>query len=95
MSDFLKSSLSSGASQAERKQQIMQSVRSEIALANAQELITTTNDKCFAKCVLKPSTALSSSEEVSPLPDHSAPPSADAPLADVPVQMLRPIHGSL
>ncbi|KZP27307.1 hypothetical protein FIBSPDRAFT_1040189 [Athelia psychrophila] len=63
MADFLKSSTSSGASQAERKQQIMQSVRSEIALSNAQELITTTNDKCFAKCILKPSTSLSSSEE--------------------------------
>jgi hypothetical protein len=66
----------------------MSSVRNELALANAQELINVrvlflpipahhsrakhitceltqkTNDKCFAKCVTKPSTSLSSSEEV-------------------------------
>lgn len=41
----------------------MSSVRNELALANAQELINKTNDKCFAKCVTKPSTSLSGSEE--------------------------------
>jgi len=41
----------------------MASVRNELALANAQELINKTNDKCFAKCVTKPSTSLSGSEE--------------------------------
>jgi len=41
----------------------MKSVRSEIALANAQELMNKTNEKCFAKCVTKPSTSLSGSEE--------------------------------
>ncbi|KAI0259853.1 Tim10/DDP family zinc finger protein [Gloeopeniophorella convolvens] len=41
----------------------MASIRNELALANAQELINKTNDKCFLKCVTKPSTALSSSEE--------------------------------
>ena len=60
----------------------MSSVRNELALANAQELINVrglffpipahhsynareltqkTNDKCFAKCVTKPSTSLSGS----------------------------------
>jgi len=62
MSDFLKSSLSASPS-SERKMQMMNSVRSEIALANAQELINKTNEKCFAKCVTKPSTILSGSEE--------------------------------
>jgi hypothetical protein len=67
----------------------MSSVRNELALANAQELINVrgtttfpsprivpnninvafhltqkTNDKCYTKCVTKPSTSLSSSEEV-------------------------------
>ncbi|KAF8501440.1 Tim10/DDP family zinc finger-domain-containing protein [Russula emetica] len=46
-----------------RKEAVMSSVRNELALANAQELINKTNDKCFAKCVTKPSTSLSSSEE--------------------------------
>ncbi|KAF8274811.1 Tim10/DDP family zinc finger-domain-containing protein [Lactarius quietus] len=46
-----------------RKEAVMASVRNELALANAQELINKTNDKCFAKCVTKPSTSLSGSEE--------------------------------
>ncbi|KAH9972718.1 Tim10/DDP family zinc finger-domain-containing protein [Lactifluus volemus] len=46
-----------------RKEAVMTSVRNELALANAQELINKTNEKCYAKCVTKPSTSLSSSEE--------------------------------
>ncbi|KAN0138902.1 mitochondrial import inner membrane translocase [Lactarius tabidus] len=46
-----------------RKEAVMSSVRNELALANVQELINKTNDKCFAKCVTKPSTSLSGSEE--------------------------------
>ncbi|KAI0297282.1 Tim10/DDP family zinc finger-domain-containing protein [Multifurca ochricompacta] len=46
-----------------RKEAVMTSVRNELALANAQELINKTNDKCYAKCVTKPSTSLSGSEE--------------------------------
>ena len=60
----------------------MNSVRQELALANAQELmnvryhppsplydstcsvIQKANDRCFLKCVTKPGTSLSSSEEV-------------------------------
>jgi len=63
----------------------MKSVRSELALANAQELINVrnailtrltrtyihvcfccvkkTNEKCFLKCIAKPGTSLSSSEQ--------------------------------
>ncbi|CAE6532397.1 unnamed protein product [Rhizoctonia solani] len=65
MSDFFKSNLGGGAApdQASRKQQIMDGLRNEMALANAQELINKINEKCFAKCVTKPSTSLGSSEE--------------------------------
>jgi import inner membrane translocase subunit TIM13 len=85
-----------------RKEAVMASVRNELALANAQELmnvrcfacffplvfqskkktrshdcgvppsslsiIQKTNDKCYAKCVTKPSTSLSGSEEVRRFP---------------------------
>lgn len=67
-----------------KKEAVMNGVRSEIALASAQELINVwslllspalaliivfvqkTNEKCFAKCVTKPGTSLSGSEEVGP-----------------------------
>lgn len=48
---------------AARKDAVIKSIRSEMALANAQELMNKTNEKCFAKCVTKPSTSLSGSEE--------------------------------
>lgn len=41
----------------------MQSIRGEMALANAQELMSKVNEKCFQKCITKPGTSLSSSEE--------------------------------
>ncbi|KAF8602834.1 hypothetical protein BDV93DRAFT_523692 [Ceratobasidium sp. AG-I] len=66
MSDFFKSNLPGGAGsadQATRKQQLMDGLRNEMALANAQELINKINEKCFSKCVTKPSTSLGSSEE--------------------------------
>jgi len=46
-----------------RKEAIMSSVRNEIALANVQELMNKAQDKCFFKCVTRPGTSLSSSEE--------------------------------
>ena len=48
---------------ASRKEQVMQSVRSELALANAQELMNSANKACFQKCITKPGGSLSSSEE--------------------------------
>jgi len=64
MSDFLRGSFGgSPPDQAARKEAVMNNVRTELALANAQELINKTNEKCFAKCITKPSTQLSSSEE--------------------------------
>ncbi|KAF4571386.1 protein translocase subunit [Pleurotus pulmonarius] len=62
MSDLFKSS-SPPADMASRKEALMDSVRSEVALANAQELINKTNEKCYLKCVPKPGTSLSSSEQ--------------------------------
>lgn len=66
---------------ATRKEAIMNSIRNEVALANAQELMNVSqnspitpdlptdwkqkaSEKCYAKCVTKPGTYLSSSEEV-------------------------------
>ncbi|TFK70295.1 hypothetical protein BDN72DRAFT_818968 [Pluteus cervinus] len=68
MSDFLKLSgaSSSGnvpADMTMRKEAVMNSVRNELALANVQELMNKASDKCFVKCVTKPGTSLSSSEE--------------------------------
>ncbi|KIK80968.1 hypothetical protein PAXRUDRAFT_833202 [Paxillus rubicundulus Ve08.2h10] len=63
MSDFFKSASVPRLDAAAQKEAVMNSIRSEIALVNAQELMNKTNEKCFAKCVLKPGTSLSSSEE--------------------------------
>ncbi|OXC67388.1 mitochondrial import inner membrane translocase subunit TIM13 [Cryptococcus neoformans] len=46
-----------------RKEQMKQSIQQELAIANAQQLINKINENCFAKCVTKPSTSLSSSQE--------------------------------
>ncbi|KAF9000756.1 Tim10/DDP family zinc finger-domain-containing protein [Cyathus striatus] len=46
-----------------RKEAVMNSVREELALHNAQELLNKANEKCFAKCVTKPGASLSSGEE--------------------------------
>ncbi|KAL0954727.1 hypothetical protein HGRIS_003680 [Hohenbuehelia grisea] len=64
MSDLFKSSSSAQPQDMlARKEAVMNSVRSELALANAQELINKTNEKCYLKCVTKPGTSLSSSEQ--------------------------------
>nr|GAT60904.1 predicted protein [Mycena chlorophos] len=46
-----------------RKEAIMDNVRNELALANAQQLMNSANERCFKACVLKPSTSLSNSEQ--------------------------------
>ncbi|KAF8518453.1 Tim10/DDP family zinc finger-domain-containing protein [Gautieria morchelliformis] len=64
MSDFLKSSPTPSSAGADaRKQEVMAQVKQELALANAQELMNKMNEKCFGKCITKPSSSLSSSEE--------------------------------
>jgi len=66
MSDFLRGSLSSQSSPSDmdaQKKAVMQQVKSELALASAQELMNKMNEKCFARCITKPGSSLSSSEE--------------------------------
>ncbi|KAI0805934.1 Tim10/DDP family zinc finger-domain-containing protein [Irpex lacteus] len=46
-----------------RKEAVKASIREELALQNAQELMNKANEKCFLKCVTKPGTSLSGSEE--------------------------------
>mmetsp|Transcript_24206 Transcript_24206/g.59448 ORF Transcript_24206/g.59448 Transcript_24206/m.59448 type:complete len:82 (-) Transcript_24206:2285-2530(-) len=41
---------------------VMQQVQSELANAYAQEFFTTVREKCFAKCIQKPGSSLSSGE---------------------------------
>lgn len=43
-------------------EQVMMQVKTELANAYAQEFFTTVRDKCFAKCVTKPSGSMSSGE---------------------------------
>ncbi|XP_040576393.1 mitochondrial import inner membrane translocase subunit Tim13 [Lepeophtheirus salmonis] len=47
----------------QQKSEIMQSVKTQAALANMQMLLTQVTDKCFPKCISSPSTSLSSSEQ--------------------------------
>ncbi|KAG7089682.1 hypothetical protein E1B28_011339 [Marasmius oreades] len=66
MSDFFKNPLSSSPTPTDvnaRKEALMNSVRSEIAQANAQQLMNNMNERCYKACVTKPGTSLSSSEE--------------------------------
>ncbi|KAK0193606.1 Tim10/DDP family zinc finger-domain-containing protein [Armillaria mellea] len=70
MSDFFKSPFGSKSSSSsptpsenEKKEQIMNAVRTEIAQANAQLLMNNMNERCFKACVTRPGASLSSSEE--------------------------------
>ncbi|KAF8433370.1 Tim10/DDP family zinc finger-domain-containing protein [Boletus edulis BED1] len=64
MSDFFRSSSSNTKPDlATQRDTVLNAIRAEINLATAQELISKTSEKCFAKCVTKPGTSLSSSEE--------------------------------
>ncbi|KAI9343118.1 Tim10/DDP family zinc finger-domain-containing protein [Obelidium mucronatum] len=42
---------------------IKESIKNELAMQNYQDLLQRINAKCFAKCVSKPGTSLSGSEE--------------------------------
>ncbi|XP_037949748.1 mitochondrial import inner membrane translocase subunit Tim13-like [Teleopsis dalmanni] len=45
------------------KGELIEQVRQQIAVANAQELLTKMTEKCFKKCVGKPGVTLDSSEQ--------------------------------
>ncbi|KAJ3060803.1 hypothetical protein HDU98_003235, partial [Podochytrium sp. JEL0797] len=44
-------------------ERIKESIKNELALQNYQDLLQRINGKCFLKCVTKPGTSLSGSEE--------------------------------
>ncbi|KAL7425168.1 protein translocase subunit [Cryptotrichosporon argae] len=46
-----------------QKEQIKQGIQQELAIAGAQQLINKITENCFQKCVYKPSTSLTGSEE--------------------------------
>lgn len=45
------------------KDQLMDAVKQQIAVANAQELLQKMSDKCFKKCIAKPGSSLDNSEQ--------------------------------
>ena len=97
MSEFLKSSPappSSGTVDA-RKREVMAQVKQELALANAQELMNKMNEKCFAKCITKPSTSLSSSEEVGQRLRSSDRSVLIVPAIDLSHAVYGPLHGGM
>ncbi|XP_015589436.1 mitochondrial import inner membrane translocase subunit Tim13 [Cephus cinctus] len=56
-------SLQAGNLSGIQKDEIMEQVKQQIAVANAQELLTKMTEKCFKKCISKPGTSLDSSEQ--------------------------------
>ncbi len=46
-----------------QKDELMEKVKQEIALANFQELLTKITEKCFKQCISKPGTSLDNSEQ--------------------------------
>ncbi|KYN17199.1 Mitochondrial import inner membrane translocase subunit Tim13-B [Trachymyrmex cornetzi] len=54
-------SLATGNLTGLQRDELMQQVKQQIAVANAQELLTKMTEKCFKKCIGKPGTSLDSS----------------------------------
>lgn len=52
-----------GSSSTEQKDALKQRVAAEVAMANAQQLISKATEKCYLKCVPSPSTSLSGKEQ--------------------------------
>ncbi|XP_029165995.1 mitochondrial import inner membrane translocase subunit Tim13-like [Nylanderia fulva] len=46
-----------------QREELMQQVKHQMAIANAQELLTRITEKCFKKCISKPGTSLDTSEQ--------------------------------
>ncbi|KAK6023711.1 Tim10/DDP family zinc finger [Ostertagia ostertagi] len=47
----------------EKQQQVIQAVKQQAAIANAQNLITDLSDKCTQKCITAPGSSLSNSDK--------------------------------
>ncbi|CAB0012366.1 unnamed protein product [Nesidiocoris tenuis] len=56
-------SLSASNISSAQRDELMETVKQQIAVANAQELLTKMTEKCFKKCVSKPGASLDSSEQ--------------------------------
>ncbi|KAF6207996.1 hypothetical protein GE061_016445 [Apolygus lucorum] len=56
-------SLSGSSISSSQRDELMETVKQQIAVANAQELLTKMTEKCFKKCVSKPGSSLDSSEQ--------------------------------
>eukprot|EP01135_Chromosphaera_perkinsii_P012183 Nk52_evm2s2612 gene=Nk52_evmTU2s2612 len=61
--DFSSGSSMDNMSMDRKKDLVMDQVRGQLAMSNAQQLLSTMTDKCFKKCVYKPGTSLDSSEK--------------------------------
>lgn len=61
--DFSSSSPMGGKMGSAEKEQMMDQLKSQLAIANAQELLQKMSDKCFKKCIGKPGTSLDNSEQ--------------------------------
>ncbi|XP_046848728.1 mitochondrial import inner membrane translocase subunit Tim13-like [Xenia sp. Carnegie-2017] len=46
-----------------QRDQLLDQVKQQVALASAQELIQKMSEKCFKKCIYKPGTSLDNSEQ--------------------------------
>ncbi|WFD07152.1 protein translocase subunit [Malassezia vespertilionis] len=51
------------ASSSEQKDALKQRVATEVAMANAQQLISKATEKCYSKCIAPPGQSLSSKEQ--------------------------------
>ncbi|XP_023228250.1 mitochondrial import inner membrane translocase subunit Tim13 [Centruroides vittatus] len=56
-------SLGSGNLTGAQKNEFMDQVKQQIAVASAQELLQKITEKCFKKCIYKPGTTLDNSEQ--------------------------------
>ncbi|KAK6633854.1 protein translocase subunit [Polyplax serrata] len=56
-------SLGGGQLTGVQKDELMEQVKQQLAVANAQELLTKMTEKCFKKCIEKPGTTLDSYEQ--------------------------------
>jgi mitochondrial import inner membrane translocase subunit TIM13 len=61
--DFSSQIPAGGKLDATQRAQLMSSVKQQLAIAKAQELLEKINDKCFKMCLSKPGSSLSSSDQ--------------------------------
>jgi import inner membrane translocase subunit TIM13 len=62
--DFSGSAGGKGSLNPNERAALMSNLKEQLAMANAQEILQQVTEKCFKLCVQKPSSSLSSSEQV-------------------------------